>query len=436
MTENERAVELLSELLRIDTSNPPGNEEIAVQFLEAVLKKEGIPTEIYAAQPRRANLLARIRGKRRGEPVVLLGHLDVVPARDEGWIELPFGGVVRDGVIYGRGAIDMKSQIVCQLLAFIGLHRQGIVPEQDMVFLATADEEVSGKLGAQYMLRTVEDLQDASFVLSEGGSIVDEDGLLHAQVSVGEKKVCQFMIRARGTGGHGSMPHKDNANDKVVRAANRIISTRLPFRPTKIVSRYLNGLLKGKRIGKMTFSSLAEALRNKSFCDFVEDNPVFNALLRNTISLNMLKSGEKVNVIPTEATAYFDARILPDVSHDAFLDQVRRIAGREVEVLLVAKTDSGASPFNTPYFSNISKTVKGMRGNIPVLPYLTTGATDLRHFRSLGIPAYGFFPATFTRDEIFAMHGVNERIPVRTLEEGLKGTTEIVNFLASYSPGE
>lgn len=436
MTENEQAVKLLSELLRLDTSNPPGNEEIAVQFLESVLNKEGIATEIHSPQPRRANLLARIKGKKGGEPVVLLGHLDVVPARDEGWIEPPFSGAVRDGMIYGRGAIDMKSQITCQLLAFIGLHRQGIVPEHDMVFLATADEEVSGKLGAEYMLHKVEDLQDASFVLSEGGCIVDEAGYGHAQVSVAEKKVCQFMIRARGTGGHGSMPLKDNANDKIVRASNRIISTRLPFRPTRIVSRYLNGLLKGKRIGKMMFSSLAEALHNKSFCNFVEDNPVFNALLRNTISLNMLKSGEKVNVIPTEATAYFDARILPDVKHDAFLDHVRRIAGREVEVLLVAKTESGASPFNTPYFSNMAKTVRAMRGNIPVLPFLTTGATDLRHFRSLGIPAYGFFPATFTRDEISAMHGVNERISVRTLEEGLKGTTEIVNFLASYAPGE
>ena len=247
----------------------------------------------------------------------------------------------------------MKSQVVCQLLSFIGIHREGILPERDLIFLATADEEASGKLGAEYMLEKVEELRHASFVLSEGGSILEEAGVWHAQVSVAEKKVCQFMLRAGGTGGHGSMPHGDNANDKILRAANRIISTRLPLKPTKLVTRYMNGLLQGRKIAGMRFSNLKDALRNIRFRAFVEHDPLLNAMLRNTVTATMLKSGDKVNVIPTEATACFDARILPEESHEGFLGRMRKIAGPEVELLLTNRTDSAASPHDTPYFRRI-----------------------------------------------------------------------------------
>jgi acetylornithine deacetylase/succinyl-diaminopimelate desuccinylase-like protein len=431
----DTAVGLLSDLIRLDTSNPPGNEEAAVQFLEAFLKKEGIESDIYLPAPRRANILARIRGKRAGRPAVLLGHLDVVPAHEEGWVAPPFGGLVKDGFVYGRGAIDMKSQIVCNLLSFIELKRMGVIPERDLVFLATADEETSGPFGVEYMLGKVADLRESSFVFSEGGFIMaDEAGNRHANVSVGEKQVCWFKMKARGRGGHGSMPHKDSANDKIVRAAHRIISETRPLRATPIVTRYLNGLFKGKKFGNTTFSSLREALKSKAFRAYAESDPVVNSLLTNSVALTMLESGDKVNVIPSEATAYFDARILPDVKHEAFLDRIRKTAGPEVEVALVSRSDSVPSPYNTPYFRNIAKAVRTVSGSVPVLPFMTTGATDLRHFRSLGIPAYGLFPATLPEEEHMRMHAVNERLSVASLGEGLRATREIVRFLASYDP--
>ncbi len=425
-------VTLLSELIRLDTSNPPGNEEIAVQFIESLLAREGIESQIFAPEPRRANIVARIAGRQPGKPVVLLGHLDVVPAHDEGWTEPPFSGAIRDGFIYGRGAIDMKSQIVCHLVSFIGLRRSGIVPERDVIFLATADEEVGGELGAEYMFQKVSDLGDASFVLSEGGFVMEEEGQLHAALSTGEKQMCQFMIRATGTGGHGSMPHDDSANDKVVRAANRIIDAPLPFQPTRIAVRYLEGLLRGKKIGRKRFSGLKEALRDEAFCRFFRDQPMFNALLRNTVTLTILKAGEKINVIPTEAAAYFDARIFPEVKHDVFLRQMARIAGPDVELTLVQKTFSVPSSFNTPYFANIARTVQQVNGPIPVLPYLTTGATDLRHFRAKGITAYGFFPIRLPKEEHMRMHSINERLSVQSLEEGQECMNAIVRFLAGY----
>ncbi len=430
----DAAVRLLSDLIRLDTSNPPGNEEIAVQFIEALLKKEGIESDIYLPAPRRANILARIKGKKRGRPMVLLGHLDVVPARDEGWAAPPFAGLVKDGFVYGRGAIDMKSQIACHLLSFIDVKRSGVVPERDLIFLATADEETSGPFGVEHVLDKVADLRESSFVFSEGGFVMEEETGLHARVSVGEKQVCWFRMRARGAGGHGSMPHKDNANDKIVRAAERIISQKRPLRATPIVTRYLNGLLKGKRFGKTTFFSLREALKEKAFRTFVEKDPALSSLLANSVALTMLQSGDKVNVIPTEAVAYFDARILPDVKHEAFLDLMRKTAGPEVEIDLVSRSDSVPSPYNTPYFSAVSKAVRSANGPIPVLPYMTTGATDLRHFRSLGIPAYGLFPVVLPEEENMRMHGVNERLSVVRLGEALKATGEIVRFLTSYDP--
>jgi acetylornithine deacetylase/succinyl-diaminopimelate desuccinylase-like protein len=435
-TDDLLPTQLLAELIRIDTTNPPGNEEAAVNYLEAILKKEGISCTIEMPEPRRANILARIKGRKPGAPVVLLGHLDVVPASDEGWVEPPFSGAIRNGYIYGRGAVDMKSQVICHLISFVRLKRSGIVPERDIVFLATADEEVSGALGAEYMFQKIDDLGTASFVLSEGGFVMEEDGFVHARISVGEKQVCQFRITASGKGGHGSMPHGDSANEKVLQAAHRIIQHTQPLKATPIVTRYLNGILKGKKIGRMRFTTLRDALKNEEFKTNVAKSPVVNALLRNTVTPTMLKSGEKINVIPTEAAVYFDARIFPEVTHETFLKQIAAIAGRDVQVESIQKTYSVPSSFRIPYFSRIAGAVKAVNGPIPVLPFLTTGATDLRHFRARGVPAYGFFPLRLTEEEHMSMHSMNERLSVKSLEEGQIAMDEIVKFLASYDPEE
>ena len=433
MNELDKTVELLRELLRIDTSNPPGNEEDAILFIDEYFDREGIPTEVFRAAPRRANLVARITGKGKGKPVVLLSHIDVVPARAEDWEIPPFSGDVRDGFVYGRGAIDMKSQAVCQLLAFIQLQKDGIKPERDILYLVTCDEEVGGQNGVEYMLKNMAELRNASFVLSEGGCIVEENGCLHAQVSVAEKKLGQFMIKATGTGGHGSMPHKDNANEKVINAAHAIMSYQWPFKPTGVVTTYLDGILKGERGKGFSYKGLKETLPNKRFKEFVENNPVYNALLRNTVTPTLLKGGDKVNVIPTEASISFDARLLPTENHGDFLKRIRKLAGDDVEIVPIGawRSDPLPSGYNTPYFRGIKKAVSKISGPIPVLPFVTTGATDLRYFRNLGIPAYGFFPVSLSNPELFRMHGLNERISLENLKIGLIGTYEILKTLAA-----
>lgn len=433
MNEFDTEVKLLSEFIRIDTTNPPGNEEEAVLFLDGYFDRAGIPTEIFRVAPKRANILARIPGKNKGKPIVLLSHIDVVPAREEEWDVPPFSGEVRDGFIYGRGAIDMKSQTICQLLAFSQLHKERVKPERDIVYLATCDEEVGGQYGVEYMLKNVDELRNASFVLSEGGCIVDENGRLHAQVSVAEKKLSQFVIAARGTGGHGSMPHKDNANEKVLNAAHAIMSYQWPFKATNIVNTYLNGILKGEKGKGFAFTDLKKVIGNRHFKSFVENNPVYNALLRNTVTPTILKGGEKVNVIPAESSISFDARLLPTESHDNFFNKIRRLAGNEVDVVPIGTERSNPLPsgYNTQYFRGIKKVMNRLMGPIPVLPFLTTGATDLRHFRDLGIPAYGFFPIVLPNEELFRMHGKNERISISAFEQGIVGTYEIAKFLAT-----
>lgn len=435
MSELDNNIKLLSDFLRINTTNPPGNEEDAILFLENILKKEGIETDIFLPAKKRANIMARVKGKKKGRPIILLSHIDVVPANPDEWDVDPFGGEVKDGYIYGRGAIDMKSQAICQMMSLIKLHREGVVPERDIIYLATCDEEVGGKYGVEYMLEEIKELRDASFVLSEGGCLIEEDGFVHAQISVAEKKLSQFMLKAYGTGGHGSMPTKDNANEKIVRASNSVISYEWPIKVTGIVNAYLNGIMKGKKLGNLTFSTLKEALKNKTFKRYFEDNPLINSLLRNTVTVTILKGGEKVNVIPTESTVYFDARLLPDEDHEIFFKKVKKLCGKDVEVIRIGSGTSDPLPshYNTPYFRGIKKVVLNRKGDIPVLPYLLTGASDLRYFRNLGITSYGFFPAVFSKEEVLRMHGKNERISIEAYEDAIYGTHEIVQFLSTFS---
>jgi acetylornithine deacetylase/succinyl-diaminopimelate desuccinylase-like protein len=433
MKEIDYAVSLLTQFIRINTTNPPGNEEEAVLFLDSLLKEAGIATEIYQSAPKRANLLARIPGKKKDKPIILLSHVDVVAAREDEWDMDPFGGDVKDGFIYGRGAIDMKSQTICQLLAFIALHKEGVIPERDMLFLATGDEEVGGKFGAEDIIAKAPELRNASFVLSEGGWITEDAGVLHAQISVAEKSLAQFFIRADGTGGHGSMPRKNNANEKIIEASRAICAHRWPFRATGIVKAYMDGVFKGMKGKGFVYDNLKDALTREGFKRFAEENPVYNSLLRNTVALTVLKGGEKINVIPSESSAYFDARLLPGEDYGRFMRKVVKLAGKEVQVVPISDGDREPVPsgYNTPYFKAITRVMRTIKESVPVLPFITTGATDLRYFRHFGAMAYGFFPVTLPREELLRMHGVNERISIAGLEEGLKGMKLIVKALGA-----
>lgn len=434
MSNSREIITCVRDFLRINTSNPPGNEEEAILFLEDILKKSGMQCTIYSPQRKRANLMARIRGRKRGRPVILLSHIDVVPANPEEWDTDPFGAELIDGYIYGRGAIDMKTQAICQLLSFIRCAVEGLEPERDIIYLATCDEEVGGAFGVEYMLKKVPSLKDASFVFSEGGFIKEEDGFLHAQVSVSEKRLSQFVVKASGTGGHGSIPHKDAANEKVIRAAEKILSYSWPMKPTPVASAYMKGVFEGREKVWSGFTDLRQALRNERFKAYVQEIPLYNALLRNTVTPTILKGGEKINVIPTESSISFDARLLPTERHEQFFRKIKMLAGEDVSIERVSEYAAKPAPsgYNTVYFKGIKRVIEHLEQKpLPVLPYITTGATDLRYFRDHGITAYGFFPFILSGDDILRMHGRNERISVENVHRGLEGAYQIVRFLGS-----
>lgn len=433
MMDLDRTIELLRDFLRIDTTNPPGNEEKAALFIQEFLRREGIASEIYQAQPGRANILSRIKGKTGGKPVILLGHIDVVPAKRDEWCCDPFAAEVRDGFLYGRGTIDMKAQVICQLASFVELALQGTPPKRDIIFLATCDEEVGGNHGVEFMLDRVPELKDASFVLSEGGNMFEENGSVHAQISVTEKKLSQFILKASGKGGHGSMPHADNANEKIVAAAQRILSYKWPLKAMPVTTAYLDGVLRDLVIGNARFPGLKKALRSKRWQSYLERNEIYNSILRNTVTLTILRGGEKVNVIPSESCAYFDSRLLPTETHERFFSKMKKLAGSNIVIERIGEKipSPGSSRYNTLFFQGIKEAIQSVKGNIPVLPFVTTGATDMRYFRDLGIPSYGFFPVTLTKEEHMRMHSKDERISLANIREGLEGSRAILKFLAS-----
>lgn len=426
-------VDIVRNFLKINTSNPPGNEEEAALFIEDILRKAGLDCKMYLPQPRRANIISRIRGKKRGKPIILLSHIDVVPANPDEWDVDPFGAEVIEGYIYGRGAIDMKTQAICQLLSFIRYAVEGPQPERDIIYLATCDEEVGGIFGVEYMLRKIPALKNAAFVFSEGGFIKEADGFVHAQISVSEKRLSQFVIRASGTGGHGSIPHKDIANEKAIRAAANILSYSWPLKPTPVASAYMKGVLNRERCWT-GFKDLREALHDKKFRDHIEDVPLYSALLRNTVTPTILRGGEKINVIPTESSVSFDARLLPSENHEKFFRKIKSLAGKDVAVERVSEYTGKPAPsgYNSVYYKGIREVIRHMAGSsVAVLPYITTGATDLRYFRDNGITAYGFFPFVLSGDDILRMHGRNERISVDNVHRGLEGAYRIIEFLGS-----
>jgi acetylornithine deacetylase/succinyl-diaminopimelate desuccinylase-like protein len=300
--------------------------------------------------------------------------------------------------------------------------------------LATCDEEVGGVFGVEYMLKKVPALKNAAFVFSEGGFIKEEDGFVHAQISVSEKRLSQFVIKASGTGGHGSIPHNDIASEKVIRAAANILSYSWPVKPTPVASAYMKGVFENREKNRSGFRDLRSALSNKKLKAYIEKVPLYNALLKNTVTPTILKGGDKINVIPTESSISFDARLLPTEKHEKFFRKIKALAGKDVTVERVSDYTGKPAPsgYNSVYFRGIKKVIGHIAGNsVPVLPYITTGATDLRYFRDNGVTAYGFFPFVVPGDDILRMHGRNERISVDNVHRGLEGAYQIIRFLGS-----
>lgn len=425
----------LQALIRIPTVNPPGNEKPAAEYLAEVLSAEGYDPVILESAPGRGNVVARYRGSGEAPPLLLLSHLDVVPVEPEKWARDPFGGEVVDGMVWGRGALDMKFATAMQLVVMQLLARQKLPLKRDVLFAATADEEAGGRYGIGYLVDHHPDRIRAEYALTEfGGFPISLGGQRIYLCQVAEKGICWVRMRARGTPGHGSVPHRDNAVVKLAQAVAKLGQAPLPFHRTEAVAEMVEGMasaLGGIR-GVVLRGILNPMMSSFILQRFIRDPQQvhsFHALLHNTVSPTILRAGSKTNVIPSEAEAELDGRILPGQDLDSFLAEVRAVVGEGLEFEPIMVAPPVATDHRTPLFAAMAA---GLRRHDPeaaaVVPMMVTGGTDAKHLAQVGIPCYGFTPLQLPPDMNFMqmIHGHNERVPVDGLAFGMRVLYEVV----------
>jgi len=427
------AVDLLSQYLQIDTTNPPGNENKGVEFLAGVLEKEGLEYETFEASPERCSIKAVLPGTGEKGAVILLNHIDVVPARAEEWSVDPFGGAIKDGYIYGRGALDMKSLGILELLAFLEIKRQGLSPCRDIMFLAVADEENGGSQGAQYLLNTYPDEFRADLVINEGGFGVT--GILADRplfmIATAEKGICQVKLTRTGPSGHGSTPHDDNALEKMVAGLNRVLAKENPIIVTPLIAEYFKRLATEwdflqPYLADGKVETLIEALTQSGMIEV----PQMAAMLKNTVSLNRMRSGYKTNVIPSKAEAELDIRLLPGVQPDDVIADIKGLlADENIKVEVIKKARASESALDTEDFAIINDVYLEHFPDALTLASLLFGASDSRFFRSKGITCYGVCPLSINMQEFNRIHGVDERISEENMIRGTRIFTDIVKRL-------
>ena len=433
------ATELLQQYLRINNTNPPGNEIEAARWLQAVLARDGIEATILEPAPGKANLVARLRGTGAGRPIVLLNHMDVVEATPEFWTVDPFGGVLRDGYIYGRGAVDMKGTAIAQLMAMLVLKRNGVRLTRDLIFLATADEEVGGMstLGARWIVQEHPELvRGAEFLINEGGgSRTDANGrVVFYGIGTTEKAPFWLGVRTRGTAGHGSRPTRDNSVERLIRALARIEAWETPLTVTPAAQRFFADLAAGETDPgrRAWYADLRTAITDSQAVRFLTSDLGFNAMLRNTISITRVTGSGKVNVIPPEARAEVDVRLLPGQSPQAFLAEIRRVVN-DTAVLVepIGSTwDATESPAETELFRVLAEEMRRRYPDVLVSTPMLAGFTDSHYFRRIGITSYGVDLFVQRSEDAGRAHANDERLAVDRLEFGVRYLYDVLRRLA------
>jgi acetylornithine deacetylase/succinyl-diaminopimelate desuccinylase-like protein len=415
---------LLREYVRLDTSNPPGNEEIAVRFLGDILRNEGIDFETAESAPGRSNLIARIGGK--GGGVCLLNHTDVVPVERQFWDVDPFAGELRDGVIWGRGTLDMKGMGIIELMTFLLLKRQGIALAKPVTFLAAADEEAGSAYGVSWIADNHPEWLDAGVVINEGSYGLAPTSAKERpvfQVAPSEKVPLWLKLTVRGRPGHGSVPHNDNCAEHLVKALGRVAAWQRETRVTPLMQAHADAMTAANRMPGASVSEMQKAAARF---------PGFRARMMNTVSLTTIHTGIKVNVIPAEATATLDCRLLPDVDADAFMADLKAVIDDDrVFIDVINRFEGTESPMDTEFVRVVREVVAELVEGAVVVPELTSGFTDSRIYRVRGIPAYGFVPCLVNPGELSGVHGHNERISVENLRLGMQVLYEVVRRLCA-----
>ena len=414
----DEVTELLQELIRVDTTNPPGNETAAAEVLHAYLEDSGAEVELYARIPARANLVARIPGRSDGPTLLFLSHTDVVLADAAEWTADPFGGELRSGEVWGRGALDMKGQVAASAVAIASLAREGFEPAGDIIFAATADEEVGAGFGAQWLCETHPDAVRCDYLINEGsGERLELGGKPFYMCSVAEKMSAPFRLRVRGRSGHASMP--GIADNALVKAAP-LITALGEYVPEQHLTPEVEALLEAVTGDRP--ASPAEALeRAREIGEFFAE--MVEPLLSLTLAPTMITASQKRNVIPAICDVVVDSRLLPETTPAEQHAIVRSVLGDGDYELEELEAHGGTrSPIESPLWDAVADWVSDVEPGAKPAPICVAGFTDSHWFReAFGTVAYGFFPSRVMPAELAArlIHAADERIPVEDLELGV-----------------
>lgn len=417
----EEVVRILSGFVRIDTSNPPGNETRGAEYLKAILDREGIASEIFEMEPGRGNIVARIKGNGSRKPLLLMGHIDVVGVEREKWTVDPFGGVIKEGYLYGRGSSDDKGMASACLEVFLLLHRLKVPLDRDIIFLAEAGEEGTSTVGIDYMVAQHWDKIECEYALNEGGMIYAPDGKVkYVGVATTEKVPRGFRLVARGTSGHGSIPRQDNAITHLAAAVAKVGNWQSPMRLNETTRAFFSRLSK---ISPPEESFLYSHLEDPTNTEMVQEkiraqNGTYNSMLRTSIVPTIIKGGFRSNVIPGDAEATLDVRAVPDEDIDALASALRKLINDPaVEVIPPPARGRPANPpsgLGTDMFRALERAQAKLFPGIVTLPLMLTGATDSAQLRAKGVQAYGLGSVGGDRERA-SIHGNDERISVEGL---------------------
>ncbi len=432
----KEALELFIQYLKIDTTNPPGNEIRAARFFADICKREGIEHQVFEPFPGRATIWARLRGDGSKRPIILLNHTDVVPHSKEYWSADAFSGAIKDGFIYGRGAMDMKSLGMAQFVTLLTLKRAKVPRTRDVIFLATADEEAGGLQGAGWFAKNHPELiKDAEFLFNEGGNnIVDPGGRVVA-IGVGpsEKTPAWLRLTATGEPGHGSTPRPDSSVNRLLRALNRLLDYTPPIQLTPVVEqsfRSVAPLAPQQHAAK--YANMREAIKDPEFLRQIESDPFARSIIRNTISVTMLQGSNKINVIPPAAYAEIDTRLVPGEKLDRWIAELRSVIKDDsIRIEPILSFEANASPTDSELVKTVAALVKQRYPEAVITYPVLAGFTDSHYYRDLGVMSYGFSPFVASpRDLGGGYHGNDERIGRKAYVEGVRFFYEIVERLA------
>ncbi|MDY7093332.1 MAG: M20/M25/M40 family metallo-hydrolase [Acidobacteriota bacterium] len=425
------AARWLQGYLRLDTTNPPGNEFLAAGYLAGILHREGIASRLLVTPEGRTSLYARlpatVPAAERRPAVLLMHHMDVVPA-GEGWSFEPFSGRLRDGYLEGRGAVDVKSLGIAHLAALVELVREGVERDRDVIFLGVADEENGGGRGTAWLLEHRPELfEQVGLVLNEGGANRHVNGrLLWWGVEVAQKRPLWLRITARGRAGHASGYHPRSAAHRLIRGLDRLLALPTEFRVTEGVRIYLRALAP---LHQPPYSDRFANIDRVIGPDGPKESlyPGMAGMFLDTVQVTVLEGSERINSIPATASADVDVRLLPDTDADAFLKKVRDALGDDLSVkVLVASPPAGPSPVDHELFAVLEERLGQVA---PVVPVFISGFTDSRYFRQRGIPAYGFSPFALEPQDLLGIHNVDERIRVDAFDLGVQRSNDVLRAL-------